>query len=78
MNAKLSCFTDTSYLKNDVGKFYAVYTITNPLKIIKTDPLTMAILAQQAEIHALTRACTLVKGETAIYTKSCYAFWGCL
>ena len=49
-----------------------------PFDSVETAPLRMATLAQQADLYALTWACTLAKGKTLakynVYTDSRYAF----
>ena len=74
-NSDFSWFIDGSYLKDDNGKYHAGYALTTPLAAVKTAFLPMATLAQQAQLHTFTQACTLAKDKTAnICTDSRYAF----
>lgn len=58
-------------------KYCAGYSITTPFEVIEVgqvDPLLTVTSAQQVELCAFTRACTLAKGKTTnIYTDSHYA-----
>lgn len=70
-----SWFTASSYLKGDNGKYCAGYVILILSDVTEVAFLPLATMAQQAKLHALTRACTLVKGKTAnIYADSRYTF----
>lgn len=69
-----SWFAASSYLKGGNGKYCAGYVILILSDVTEVAFLPLATMAQQAK-HALTRACTLVKGKTAnIYTDSRYTF----
>lgn len=63
-----------SYLKGDSGKDCAGYGISISFDVMEVAPLPLATTAPQAKLHALTQACTLGKGKTAICTDSRYAF----
>ena len=63
-NVDFSWFIDGSYLKGDNDKYCAGYAITTPFDVVEAASLPMA-LTQQAELHALTQACTLAKDKTA-------------
>lgn len=53
------------------GKHHPGNTITTSFEVIDTVPLPLATSTQQAELHALTQACTLAKGKTSnSYTDS--------
>ena len=74
-NAHFSWFTDGSYLKGDNGKYCGGHAIATPSDITEAAPLPMATLVQQAELHAVTWACTSAKGKTSnTWTDSRYAF----
>lgn len=62
-NPDILWLTEGSYLKGDHGKYCAGYAISTPLGVIEIIPLPLAIMAQQAELYALTQACTLAKGK---------------
>lgn len=77
-NAELSQFTDRFYLINAKRKYCAGYTITTPFEVMEAAPLSAVTSAQQADLCALTQACTSARKKTAnIYTDSYYAF-GCI
>lgn len=74
-NTDFSWLTDGSYLNGDNGKYGAEYASATPSDIVEAAHLPMAMLTQEAELYALTQACTLAKSKTAnIYTDSKYAF----
>lgn len=72
--ANFSWFTDSSYLKNENGKYCAGYTTVTSFDIIEAATLPLATSVQQAELYALTWAHILAKSKTVnIYTDSTYA-----
>lgn len=58
-NADLIWFTDTYYLKDEIGTYRARYAIISLTETIEVGPLPKAISAQWAKPIALTRACLL-------------------
>ena len=57
------------------GKYCVGYALATPFDMAEAAHLPMATSAQEAELYALTWACTLAKGKTAnIYNDSRYAF----
>ena len=56
-----------SHLKGDSGKYCTGYAISMPFDVIEVAPLPLATPAQQAELYALTQACTLGQGKTATF-----------
>lgn len=58
------------------GNYQTGYAIVSLNEIIESGTLPNTKSAQQAKLHALTKACLLAKDKTAsIYTDSRYAFW---
>ena len=59
----------------DTGKYCAGYAISTPMDVVEVVPWPLVTTAQQAELYALTQACTLTQGKTAnIDTDSRYTF----
>ena len=74
-NIEISWLTDGSCLKNSKGKYCTGYAIICSFEVTEAAPLLTATSAQQAELHGLTRDCTLAEGKTVnTYTDCRFAF----
>ena len=73
-NTDFSWFARGCYLKDDNGKYYALYATATSFAIVQVASLSMANSGKQA----LPWACILTKDKAAnIYTDSIYAFGEC-
>lgn len=62
-------------VKNEKGNFQARYVVTTQYELHERGNFPQAKLAQQTELHDLTRAHHLSKGQTInMHTDSHYAF----
>ncbi|XP_066437474.1 uncharacterized protein [Eleutherodactylus coqui] len=74
-NPQFELFVDGSRYLNDEGKFVTGFAVVTLNEILIQKPLPPHMSEQEAELRALTEACTIAKGTTAsIYTDSRSAF----
>ncbi|XP_066444777.1 ribonuclease H-like [Eleutherodactylus coqui] len=74
-NPQFELFVDGSRYMNDEERFVTGFEVVTLNEILIQKPLPPHMSAQEAELRALTEACTIAKGTTAnIYTDSRYAF----